>query len=75
MSNVIRSLKTHGYNLEEAYFHKKERELIEKLRTEAGQAPTAEGAKVIEMFPRGKANESPPASESAPTMNERKKAA
>ncbi|MBX3018721.1 MAG: hypothetical protein KF767_12585 [Bdellovibrionaceae bacterium] len=56
MSNVIRSLKTNGYNLEEAYFHKKDRELIEQMREEAKKE---EGAKVIDMA-KWKNAKSPP---------------
>lgn len=58
MSNLPRSLKNAGYDLQEAYFHRKERELIAKLR-ETSQNET-EGAKVIELRPKAAA---PPMSE------------
>lgn len=66
MSNVIRALQTNGYNQEEAYFHKKDQELLEAMREAAkanGDIKPAE-AKVIDMK-AWKAQASPPSTSEA----------
>lgn len=55
--NLRSNLKDLGYNQEEAYFHKKERELIDKLHEQIVQTPQKE-EKVIPL-PQGRTNNKP----------------